>query len=105
MGLRFEWDKNKAVSNLRKHSVSFDEASTVFDDPLALIFDDEDHSEDGGLDQPKLITLVCSRLEQKSVIKLKLDYAVEKLACSLPTHSGSVCLWRKRCQKRKLIRV
>jgi uncharacterized DUF497 family protein len=46
MGLRFEWDKNKAQANLKKHGVSFDEAVTVFDDPLARIFYDEDHSED-----------------------------------------------------------
>lgn len=44
MGLRFEWDRRKAAGNLRKHGVSFDEASTVFHDPLARIFDDEDHS-------------------------------------------------------------
>jgi hypothetical protein len=46
MGLRFEWDRRKAAANLRKHGVSFDEASTVFHDPLARIFDDEVHSED-----------------------------------------------------------
>ncbi len=46
MSLKFEWDKNKAISNLKKHKVSFDEASTVFDDPLAAIFYDEDHSID-----------------------------------------------------------
>ncbi|MCI5220909.1 MAG: BrnT family toxin [Candidatus Electrothrix sp. LOE2] len=44
MSLQFEWDKNKADSNLKKHKVSFEEASSVFRDPLALIFDDEDHS-------------------------------------------------------------
>ncbi len=44
MGLRFEWDRRKASANLQKHGVSFDEASTVFHDPLARIFDDEDHS-------------------------------------------------------------
>ena len=46
MSLKFEWDKDKAASNLKKHGVSFDEASTVFDDQLAYIFDDEDHSAD-----------------------------------------------------------
>lgn len=46
MGLRFEWDRRKAATNLQKHGVSFGEASTVFHDPLASIFDDEDHSED-----------------------------------------------------------
>lgn len=44
MPYRFEWDSRKALSNLKKHGVSFDEASTVFDDPLAAIFDDEAHS-------------------------------------------------------------
>jgi uncharacterized protein len=42
----FEWDPEKASSNLRKHGVSFDEAVTVFvGDPLALTFSDTDHSE------------------------------------------------------------
>lgn len=46
MGLRFEWDHKKAATNIKKHVVSFDEACTVFVDPLACIFDDEDHSHD-----------------------------------------------------------
>lgn len=46
MSLKFEWDRKKAAANLKKHKVSFDEATTVFDDPLAYIFDDEDHAED-----------------------------------------------------------
>ena len=41
----FEWDSEKAASNLRKHRISFDEAVTVFGDPLALTFSDTDHSE------------------------------------------------------------
>ena len=36
----FSWDERKAASNLKKHGVSFDEASTVFADPLALAIDD-----------------------------------------------------------------
>jgi uncharacterized protein len=44
MPLVFEWDPKKAKANHRKHSVSFDEARTVFDDPLAAIFADEEHS-------------------------------------------------------------
>ena len=50
-GLQFEWDRRKAASNLRKHGVSFDEASTVFHDSLGLIFDDGDHS----IDEPREI--------------------------------------------------
>jgi uncharacterized DUF497 family protein len=46
MALQFEWDDEKAIANIRKHGVSFDEASTVFADPLAVLFDDEEHSDD-----------------------------------------------------------
>ena len=46
MSLRFEWDPNKAEANLVKHDVSFEEAMTVFADPLARIFPDEEHSVD-----------------------------------------------------------
>lgn len=42
--MRFEWDDNKAGRNLKKHSVSFAEAKTVFADPLFLIFADDEHS-------------------------------------------------------------
>ena len=44
--MKFVWDREKAAANLRNHKVSFEEASTVFDDPLAVIFPDEDHSID-----------------------------------------------------------
>ena len=46
MAVRVEWDPRKAASNLRKHGVSFEEASTVFNDALAVIFDDIEHSQD-----------------------------------------------------------
>jgi uncharacterized protein len=42
--MQFEWDPKKAAENLRKHRVSFEEASTVFGDPLAITFPDPDHS-------------------------------------------------------------
>ena len=44
MNLIFEWDSDKAASNISKHGVPFEEALTVFSGPLARIFDDEDHS-------------------------------------------------------------
>jgi uncharacterized protein len=44
--MAFEWDKNKAAGNLSKHGVGFEEAQTVFDDPLLIEFYDPDHSED-----------------------------------------------------------
>ncbi len=42
--MQFEWDENKAEKNLAKHGVAFDEAKTVFDDPLFITFIDPDHS-------------------------------------------------------------
>jgi uncharacterized DUF497 family protein len=42
--MNFEWDSEKDAANQRKHGVAFDEASTVFGDPLALTIDDPDHS-------------------------------------------------------------
>jgi len=42
--MEFEWDEEKAAANLAKHKVSFDEAKTVFDDPLYVDFYDPDHS-------------------------------------------------------------
>ncbi len=44
--MRYEWDPAKAARNERKHRVSFVEAATVFADPLAVTFDDPDHSSD-----------------------------------------------------------
>ncbi len=42
--MQFQWDPEKAARNLRKHKVSFEEAVTVFYDPLSATFEDPDHS-------------------------------------------------------------
>lgn len=44
--MQFDWDPKKAKSNLAKHGVSFERAKLVFSDPMALIEDDEEASED-----------------------------------------------------------
>jgi len=43
--VRCEWDGDKAERNARKHGITFEEAATVFADPLALIIDDDSHPE------------------------------------------------------------
>jgi uncharacterized DUF497 family protein len=43
--LEFSWDERKALQNARRHGVHFEEAATVFVDPLARVYDDPDHSE------------------------------------------------------------
>jgi uncharacterized DUF497 family protein len=50
--MQFEWDPKKAAGNLIEHGVSFDEASTVFGDPLAITIEDPDHS----IDEHRFIT-------------------------------------------------
>jgi uncharacterized DUF497 family protein len=42
--MRFAWNEKKAAGNLVKHGISFEEATTVFDDPLSNAFPDTDHS-------------------------------------------------------------
>ena len=44
-GYEFEWNEIKAQANVRRHGVSFEEASTVFSDPLAILLPDPDHSQ------------------------------------------------------------
>lgn len=63
--MKFERDPAKAASNMRKHGVTFEEAITVFKDPLAFIFDDTAHSEHEhreiiiGLSAVRRMILVC----------------------------------------------
>jgi uncharacterized protein len=73
--MRFDWDENKAASNLLKHGVSFDEAKTVFDDPLYVDFYDPAHSDDedrylivGESNQRRL--LIVSYTERGNLIRL-----------------------------------
>ena len=46
MSYKFDWDPAKAARNLKDHKVAFEEASTVFGDPLAMLMADPDHSQD-----------------------------------------------------------
>jgi uncharacterized DUF497 family protein len=75
MGFVFEFNPAKAANNLNKHGVSFAEAMTVFDDPLAQTFPDELHSEDEdccltiGLSSQQRL-LFISHLEEDNRIRL-----------------------------------
>jgi len=53
MPLAFEWDSRKAQSNLAKHDVGLEEASTIFGDPLSLTIPDPEHS----LSEERYITM------------------------------------------------
>jgi hypothetical protein len=62
--MEFEWDPEKASSNVRKHGVTFHEAATVFGDPLAITFADPDHS----MDENRYLTFGISRLDRLLVV-------------------------------------
>ncbi|HEY9809197.1 MAG TPA: BrnT family toxin [Halomicronema sp.] len=73
--MNFEWDENKAIRNLSKHKISFEEAKTVFNDPLYVEFYDPDHSEDeerylivGESNEGRL--LIVSYTERENLIRL-----------------------------------
>jgi uncharacterized DUF497 family protein len=56
----FEWDVAKSVENVRKHGVTFDEASTALDDPLGLLIVDPDHSDE----EPRYLLIGTSGRER-----------------------------------------
>lgn len=58
--LKFEWDETKAASNASKHGVSFEEAATVFGDPLAYTFADPDHS----IGEERMLTIGVSQVSR-----------------------------------------
>jgi uncharacterized protein len=60
VALRFEWDPQKAARNLAKHGVSFEEAATVFGDPLGRITSDPRHS----VDEERFVLLGLSRRQR-----------------------------------------
>jgi uncharacterized protein len=75
--IKFEWDPPKAVTNLKKHQVSFEEAQSVFYDELAVQFFDEDHSSVeerflmlGMSSQARLLIVCHCEREQGGVIRI-----------------------------------
>ena len=78
--MQFEWDAEKAASNLKKHGVSFQEAATAFGDPFSATIADPDHSEDedryvllGETYQGRLVVVVhTDREETVRIISARL---------------------------------
>ncbi len=64
MSLVFEWDAEKAKSNLGKHKIAFEEAATVFEDILSVTFPDPDHS----LGENRYLTMGLSRWQKILVV-------------------------------------
>ena len=82
--MRFEWDDEKAVANLKKHGVSFGEATEVFYDPNALEGYDQEHSENEnrffiiGLSSRRLLFVVYGELIREVVRIISARKAVQK---------------------------
>jgi len=73
--MKFEWDNQKALSNIKKHGISFEEASTEFGDFLSIVIEDPMHSKN----ENRFIligrsieanTLVVVHIEKSDVIRI-----------------------------------
>lgn len=62
--MEFEWNPGKAKLNLEKHGISFQEATTVFNDPLSVTFPDPDHS----IGENRYVIIGVSRFGQLLVV-------------------------------------
>ncbi len=88
MALTFEWDKTKAGRNITKHKISFEEASTIFGDPLSITIEDPIHSFLGeerfitiGLSYHGKILVVahCDRDDTVRIISARLATGKERM--------------------------
>jgi uncharacterized DUF497 family protein len=86
--LEFEWDADKAASNIAKHDISFEEAATVFGEPLSLTVYDPDHSQDedryitmgSSVDNRLLLVSHTDRGDRISIISARLATRRERKA-------------------------
>lgn len=62
--MEFEWNPSKAELNIEKHGVSFQEAATIFNDPLSITFPDPDHS----IGENRYVIIGTSRFGQLLVV-------------------------------------
>jgi uncharacterized DUF497 family protein len=70
MALRFSWDPRKAAANLRKHGVTFEEASSAFADPLSITVPDPDHA----ADEPRFVLIGVS-LQQRLLVVAHVEWS------------------------------
>ena len=82
--MQFEWDRSKARRNLQKHRISFDEAVTVFYDPLAATVDDVDHS----VSERRYLTIGYSARGRLLVVAHTDRGAVVRIISARPATAG-----------------
>ncbi len=95
MQLHFEWDPKKARSNLRKHKISFAEATAVFRDPLAMTMPDEDSEDEerwvamGQVQNRRLVVVIHTwREEDSDAIHVRIISAREADAQETSDYEG-----------------
>ena len=82
--MRFEWESTKRVRNLRKHGVDFEEARTVFYDPMATTFEDPGHSHSEeraitiGFSARGRLLVVCHTERERSVRVISARLATKR---------------------------
>ena len=82
--IKFEWDENKNKSNRKKHSVWFEEAQQVFDDPKAILYFDKEHSSDEdryillGLSSTRLLVVIHVQINNKTIRLISARKATKK---------------------------
>jgi uncharacterized protein len=84
MGLEFEWDRDKAKRNIKKHGVSFEEAMTVFADPLSSTIHDPEHSDE---EDRYIILGESNRRRLLVVVFTDRDDRIRIISASLATRS------------------
>ena len=92
----FEWDVYKAQSNVRRHGVSFEEAKTVFNDPLLLTYPDDFHSvtEDrlisiGYSGRQRLLLVVHTERDQDNELLIRIISSRKATAAERRTYEES----------------
>ncbi len=82
--IKIQWDQRKALSTLRPHKISFEEADTVFDDPLSVTKSDPDHS----IEERRFLTLGLSSRQRLVLVAHTEDPAeIRIISARLPTPS------------------
>ncbi len=79
-GIAYEWDYRKASANIRKHGVSFPEATSVFGDPMSVTIPDPDH----GWDEERFLILGMSSLQKVLVVVHTIRGARVRLISARP---------------------
>lgn len=98
MELIFEWDRNKAKSNFRKHKIGFDEAKTVFQDKRLVTFPDEFHSDE----ESRYVSIgVSENSRMLLVIHTELDVSPDTILIRIISCRKATPLERKIYEKSK----